>query len=238
MVKTATIKKSTRHDNSALSQASKKVIRAEVMKDIRGVLQTEVKEENNVQTVNLYGGTTTNGSYMYLLNGMVTGTDSVSSRVGRTIKHASVQVRSYFYNTTSINGGLGDAGFMAIVLDRNSNGAQPLFSDIFDTASTTIPGLSVRSTLINRERFRILKIVDYVIGDTQGGASPVMLNFYINLARILKGHDETVKYNGTGSAVSNISSGALYLVMGQCNPGATGVCTSGSWMAKYRYTDV
>lgn len=196
----------------------------------------EIKSEANAQNVNLYGGTSSTGGYTYLLNGMATGTDNASNRLGRQIRHQSVEFRGWFFNNMTAGAASeGDGGFMGIVLDRQPNSATVVFSDIFDTASMSIPGISLHTNIKNKNRFKILKMENYCIGNTQSGASPSYHHFFVDLTT-LTGRDQLAVFSST-SGGNTIDSGAVYFFMGQTVSGASLTGTQGSWAAYYKYTD-
>lgn len=166
-----------------------------------------------------------------LINGVATGTD-VTNRIGRKITHNYVEVKAFIQSSAT---GSSDGGFWAIILDRQSDGTTPAFTDIYDTSVITVGGIAPRNTLVNQDRFRVLAQEDFLT-TLSGNDKPYYLSRFIDL-RGMKDTDRTVNFNSTGSAASDINQGSIWFVAACCvSLTATPVTVKAG--IKYRFTDV
>lgn len=159
-----------------------------------------------------------------------------NQRVGRKIRHASVTLRTMIAPKTGMTNP--DCGFMALVLDRQTNGATPGFAEIYDDLYTPgNSGLNPRLTRANQERFKILWTKPWTCPSFANGDASY-ISAYVDLSK-LKGFDSTCNYNGSTSSVADINSGNILWVVAQSND-AQGVSGAMNFRTdiKYRFTDV
>lgn len=163
-----------------------------------------------------------NGGSVTALNLCSTGTDN-SNRIGRRAQMKSVRFKGWMTPAgTGTNGPI----TLALVWDRQVNGALPLYTDIFSVAT----GIGV-SGILNPDqnrRFKVVRSMDIVnnysaAGVTQGDSANgnvSMFDFYADLTRL----GET-EFLGTAATIASIDAGALYFV--QMNSAAVGGAAAG-----------
>lgn len=132
-----------------------------------------------------------------LLNGMAQG-DTASSREGNSIRMKSYYMKYQIANNaTAVNTNTR----VILVLDKQSNGAQPLVTDILATNTVVSP-----RNLDNRKRFKIL----YDKCHSLGTAGPANINteFYFKNQQT-----HVAYYNGSNlGTIADIATNALYLL--------------------------
>lgn len=178
---------------------------------------------------------TTPTSLVVLINGVATGTDT-TNRIGRKVTSQYIEIKVCIQ--CGISNTLGDCGFWAIVLDRQSDGAAPAFSDIFDTSTAiATPGLAPRNTVLNAERFLILAIEQWAVAIGQQ-TPPYYCQRFIDLRR-LSHPDSTTNFNGTGATVSSIGTGGIFFVAASTLATNTAnFPTRVAFGSKYRFIDM
>lgn len=134
-----------------------------------------------------------------LLNGMARG-DTASTREGRKLKIKSCYIRSLITQHNSQNDD--DIVRTMIVYDKQSNGAAPAITDIL-TAST----VEAFNNLDNRERFVVL--MDKVSRLASQGSTVDCMSFF---KKYIPLNLDTVYNSNNNGDVTDIASGALYLV--------------------------
>lgn len=143
-----------------------------------------------------------------VLNNMSQGTDSIA-RIGRRINMKSVFIRYMLDSNFTEN-----IFFRTIlVVDMQSNGALPAWTDIFvDTNSTTLTNLN------NRDRFRILLDRQDVIEPGISGGGPIAIGTgnaggaTICFKQLYKKLNFVTTYNaGIQGTIADIQTGALLL---------------------------
>ena len=158
----------------------------------------------SVSTVNPNTGNIT------LLNGVATGTD-YTNRIGRKIVMKSLLLRLIMQPTSgaSVDATTGDFVRIMIVLDTQPNGVTATIADVLNNANVYEP-----LNLNNRDRFKM--IVDKCIS-----FSPYTLDSSGKLAtgsptnkciKIYKKMNTEVIFNGTGSTIGSIQTGALLIL--------------------------
>lgn len=186
-------------------------------------------------------------SFVTLCTSVPTGTD-YNTRVGRSANHMYIEVNlvvTMEADVTSTDATYGDAGFWAIVFDRQPNGSTPAFSDIYDVSNGNPPGTAFRSTFNYQDRFKVLANENWQAGSvvkgvavTGGGTgtAPYRCSRFVDLSR-LKGQDGKIKFSGSGSGISNIDEGAIFFVFASTfsTSTQTGKYTG---MAKWRFVDL
>lgn len=193
-------------------------------------LDTEVKESHSYIPLTLTGNVDVSSCNVVTL--IAQGTEN-TQRVGRKCKHHSVAFNLY----ASCSSAAGIAGFWAIVLDRQVNGALAAITDVFDTSSGAPTPLSWKNTILYADRFKILRMVPFTVGSPSLGGSPFLCRDWVDL-RNLPGLDQTINFNGTGNTVGDINHGAIllcYCINSMNGNNMTGVATAN---IKYRFTDV
>lgn len=193
----------------------------------------ELKEITAFPSASLYGGTTANGTTLSLINAISEGSDS-TNRIGRKITHAYLDIKVQIKSTGVSS--VADAGFWAVVLDRQVNGALPAFSDVYDTTSVTTVGLSPKNTLLYQDRFQILATDTWAVNTVSGAGAPYMCHRYIDMSK-LSGRDKTCQFNGSGATIGDINTGAVYFICADTSGGATTGSTVTAGI-KYRFYDM
>lgn len=164
----------------------------------------EKKAVSNYTVTALYGGTGTTSYTQQLTNAVVEGTD-VTNRVGRKI---SLQSLEYKITINGFGTEIPDAGFWAIVYDREGAASTPALTDVFDFSNSPPSGELLRSPFINQERFKILKRQEWQLGGNgSNGCPPYAYHGYIDLTKL--GRDQTMTYNSTTS--TSYISGTIYI---------------------------
>lgn len=187
-------------------------------------------------------------SAVTLVSGIAQGTTGIT-RVGLEVTHAYLEVTLTIYNQVTSVGAIpigGDAGFWALVLDRQPNGAAPTFAQIFDDSVGGQSGNDFRITTTNQDRFKILKREEWSIGcagalsagagATYSGAAPYHCKEFIDMSKA-KGFDSKANFSGSGSSIASIDSGAIFFCI------AGSLCDADNntvyvGQVKYRFTDL
>lgn len=147
------------------------------------------------------GGTTT------LMNGVSQG-DDYNNRQGRKVNWTSLYFRGHVAPNSGTNAPEGDVLRVMLVWDNQPNGALAAVTDVLSTANVTSP-----RNLNNRERFVVLSDQTYVVGAnaytagalTTGSPSPTYFSIYKKL-------QSSTIFGGTGSAITDINTGSLFLL--------------------------
>lgn len=182
-----------------------------------------------------------------LLNGMAQGLTG-TTRVGLEVTHAYLEVDLMIYNNLidSNTGPLvGDAGFWAIVLDRQPN-STATFATMFDNSLAIGEGTDFRITTTNQDRFKIVSRNEWSVGCAGtfnagvpvivSGAQPYHVKEYIDLSK-MHGLDQKTNYLDNGGTIVSIDSGALYFVFASTTSDANNN-TQCLGQAKYRFKDI
>jgi len=162
-----------------------------------------------------------------LMNGVAIGDDAYT-RTGNKLQMQSLEIRGYMAATDSTVSDTG--GFIAIVLDREANGAQATTGLIYDTSvvAGNDPTMGLRNVVYN-DRFKVLWRQDiingfYYGGTTQNGSGlpgEQMFHKFIDLTK-LKDSDSLVKYLNNASTIAGMQAGALLLLVCPSNQTAFG----------------
>lgn len=156
--------------------------------------------------------------------------DGPSHRDGRQISMKSIHVKGLVTIAAQLFQATPDTVpdvFIALVLDKQTNGAQMTSEQLFENPSTS-PLLCVQPliNMTNSSRFRVLKTVRVSAADFAGSVQPfvrltgtggttddvqqqganVPFSMFVNL------RDMKVNFTGTGSLVSNIVDNSLHIV--------------------------
>lgn len=155
-----------------------------------------------------------------LLNGLAQGTGT-NERVGRKTTLKSVQLR---YTHIPTSGGPDSQVRIAIIYDKQPNGALPAASDIFNQAN-----FNSHLNLANSDRFVV--IMDEISESSQSSL------IGISGQRYVKCNLETI-YGGTTNGIASINSGSLMILAANNADPTIGAVSSLFFNVRIRYTDV
>lgn len=167
-----------------------------------------------------------------LMNACIQGLDSISDRIGRKITMKSIQVRGIIANTVAqLNAanfvGGTDCMKVAIVLDKQTNGAAPTLADIFNTSGAVNAPFS-NTTVSNVDRFTVLYETLLTICATGSNIAKFDVTIPCNI---------DTRFNaGNAGNSADIVSGGLYIVFVDQNNTATNQTTA-SWISRVILTD-
>lgn len=133
------------------------------------------------------------------------GTDNIN-RIGDSIKYTSIEVEGF----VSLNVATQDFIKIAVILDRQVNGALPNFANIYDL-NTVTAAIAKRSRL-TVDRYSVLKVFEFPLNSN--GEQTKKFKAYIKCPL---GTDYHQKHNNTGGAITDIYSNAIYLAFGGNN---------------------
>lgn len=191
----------------------------------------------------------TTGTFI-LLNAIQAGS-GFFNRVGNKIEMRSIRFTGQIRSLNVSRSAVADYLRVVIVYDRQSNGATPALTDVFqDTDNVgnnhtdSLSGINLN----NRDRFAIImdkRIMLPQATDTAGALTNVFPNSFqhekwdtIDEYRKLKG---LVTHYGTSSnpaAIGDIKSGALFLIaFTAVNAAASEIFAINNWNARLRYDD-
>lgn len=156
-----------------------------------------------------------------LLNGMTVGS-SIDQRVGREVTLRSIQFQ---YVVRANTAGVDQQVRVALVYDRQTNGAAPAFNDVFDYSNVT-----AARKLENRKRFRILYDRTYTLNAIGEPGAQVARRFYRRLR-----HPVTFNSGSTG-LVADITTGSFYLLFLSTQAAGTNAALL-DYNTRVRYTD-
>lgn len=131
-----------------------------------------------------------------------------SQRIGRKCVVRSIQVKGQLAYTPAAAANGFDATEMYLILDKQTNGAQAAFTDVFDTANITTNFVD----LANSARFRILKKWTHNFNATAGvttaynGVSK-FINYY-------KKCNIPLEFSSTTGAITELKSNHIFLAYG------------------------
>lgn len=149
-----------------------------------------------------------------------------STRIGRKVTIKSIGIKA---SLELLAGSIGSDSFMiAIVLDKQCNGANALFTDVYENVASHN---SFRN-LANNERFQVLKTWRGTITtpafDTGDASIPTRRDF-----RWFKKCNIPIEYSGITGAIGEIRSNNIQVFA--INPSSPD--TSFSWNVRLRFTD-
>ena len=169
--------------------------------------------------VDLNGDVRGNSASMFLLNGMATGTAD-NTRTGRRVAIEGVHIKGWIASNAADNLSNGSniepsQLWRAMVLyDKQTSNVGPAVTDVLETSTA-----NSQLNRDNRKRFDVLYDKMWVVGaiirnnpvvpsgsvmDVASGQVVVDINLDVLL---------TTTYSGTGSGISNISTGSLHLML-------------------------
>lgn len=178
-----------------------------------------------------------------IINAIAEGTD-YNNRVGRKATLHSIEGRLQIQNQLGTGTAYPDAGFWALVYDRQPTGTLPVFSDIFDTTTSgAAAGVSLKVTYTYQDRWIILRQDEWACNSggftANGGAGTNVYrtHFYIDMSKY-KEEDRQMTFSSAAGSTAAIDKGALYFVW--CNSVAEGAGNSPACLynIKTRFTDL
>lgn len=154
------------------------------------------------------------------------------NRIGRKVTLKSLRLQGFAVNLSDAGGpSTPNLMRMVVVYDKQPSGTLPNFNDIFegvDQQGNTVSTIFSSLNYSNMSRFQVIRdtVIDFNAGPNTSATTAV---------RVLKSIDDYIKvnretvYSGTANPVSitNISSGALYLVLRSVNNAADAHSTVG-----------
>lgn len=189
----------------------------------------------------LYTGSTG----IILLNSIQEGTD-MFNRIGRKICNRSLLLK-YWLTATAFAATTSDANFhqvsIAIVWDKFPQAVSPVYSDIFsDGVGLTNVQAWSSPFLVNRNRFKVLGRHLMNLGVNSSAA---MSNSATNSPFIFQGQfwfrwsagKLMTIFNSSGSGISSIENGAIYLVYTGSTAVATNACYYLNFISRHRFTN-
>jgi len=178
-----------------------------------------------------------------LLNGIAEGT-GFWNRIGRKFAMRALHFRGYFeYDGNSSPSDDGDHWRIAIIYDRQTNGAVPAIADIFQevpyTGTPATPDSMSSINMNNSDRFKVIADIRFGIPSgtntvTQildGQSQEFTVNRYINLGNL-----ET-HCKATTQELSSIATGSVYLITWGAKATATDCGFRFRWRCRLRFTD-
>jgi len=174
---------------------------------------------------------------------------SMFNRIGRRIEMISVRFTGSFDPIVATRQVESDYLRIAIVYDRQTNGAFPALADIFqdtDQAGTNTTNAKSGLNMNNRERFVVIMDKRIYIPQltltagvwtnpvpSDGGHWQVLMDEYRRLNKLTTHY----KADSTPAVIGDISTGALFICSLAENGAGTGAC-SVEWNVRLKYVDV
>lgn len=230
-------KKRKRGSDKVVVVPASKIRRTLSGKSPSSSVRTELKAVDYNST-RYFDNVTTGSSTFFVLNGIQTG-GSFYQRNGRQIKMRSIAFK-YTIEPLSFPAPL-DQLRVAIVFDRQPNGALPALSDIFqdcDSAGATKTDPESWLNLNNRERFRIIHHhyaqvpqVNSATSQQAVASTDVNQSLTVNQFRYLPKECQLVTYKSDGNGISDIATGVLYLIAESANA----TTASATWTLRFNY---
>lgn len=148
---------------------------------------------------------TSNNASLTLINGISEGT-GLSSRIGKVIKIDKIELQLIMNQ-----GSFGQIFKYAIIYDKQTNGVSAIPSDVFNAISSKYPPYALRNYQY-KDRFVILKSGCIELNPRlYNPASAIVTGYTSAYISIPKGVATT--YLGTGSTVSDIANGSIFLYL-------------------------
>lgn len=159
-----------------------------------------------------------------VLNAQVNGAE-LYQRVGRKTYMKSIHIRGVIQPNAA---GSESAVRMLLIYDSQPNKVAPLITDLLlDSNAAAGTTWASEINLINRQRFKILKDTQFLLGSVTNVAGnseliPDPIRNSLNVEMFLKLNGLETIYNATnGGTIADISSGAIFLVcVGDANAGS------------------
>lgn len=173
------------------------------------------------------------------MSGISQGTD-YNNRIGNVIKLEELELSVYALSSTAAT--VPTLIRWAVVVDKQSNGVAPTYSQVYDTLGGTVdPTLAFRNTQDWEDRFIILWEERGVLPLNAGGVSSPLSSFHkkMNLAQML-GPMAGIKFSSTGGTIASIATNALYFIAAPSSQSSFADGTNVAritFNAKLRYSD-
>jgi len=162
---------------------------------------------------------------VHCINGLAQGTGP-NQRIGTVVELVEVIWDCYLYPTFGIINPLSDVFKFALVYDRQPNGALPTYDEIFkglDKNGTAIEDPISYQNIDNIDRFFVLRDMKWCLTPVYDeglglGIFPNAINVFNTKGRGNMISDKcslltlNAIFTGTGSSITNITTGALYIV--------------------------
>lgn len=174
---------------------------------------------------------------VHFLSGIAQGSD-FNNRIGRKSKAVAYLFRGMITpgnDTTHI----GQRVRVALVYDEQPNGTVPAYGDIFqDFTSAGVASSDVWSgmNLNNRDRFKVLKDWTVVLGTASVGVSGATGFNAVKSLIDYKRLNLDMTYKGTTASISDVTTGAFYLVSDTTDGGVAPAILDYNF--RLRYTDI
>lgn len=166
-----------------------------------------------------------NGGNIRLMATIPQGT-SVNQRIGKRAYYRSITLRGSIFSGSSVS--LNDNSLL-IIYDKRPNGVLPAVTDIL---TATTPNGFMNDN--NSGRFEVIRRIDMA---TAGSSSTPTGTSILNLDHYIPMKSRPIVFeSGAGGAISDIDSGALYLICTSST--ASGVlCSSANISYRIRYSE-
>jgi len=173
---------------------------------------------------------------------------STFQRIGRGVHMKSCYLRGALFPSGNAGTYAGEYLRIAVVYDRQTNGAFPNYADIFltvDSGGNGSNGPFDMPNLNNSERFVILADEHFSLpstfvsgsgGQTQQAAAVADQAQCTNIDRYIKIKDFPINFKADTATIGSISSGALYVITVGSQAAATAGATF-NYATRVRYTD-
>lgn len=162
------------------------------------IVNPELKEAASITS-----GVPAAGGSVACINQIAQGTDIIN-RVGRHIHAVSFKYNYQFYPPTG--GANSDYISFWIVWDKQPNNAVPAFATVMDLSGAPSLNLAHINTLLNRERFVLLRQhTCFLASGTQSQSEAITGKGYIRLDKL-----GVVEFNGSATGVPN--TGAFHIL--------------------------
>lgn len=180
-----------------------------------------------------------------LVNGCAVGTN-FNNRIGRSIHMKSLRIRGAIFPSGNAGTTAGEYLSIYCVYDRQTNGAAPIYPDIFQSVDSGGGGNNAVfdfPNLNNSERFIVLWEEHLQVANTAAAAANNAQSDNIQDQTIMHQYDKYIKLNDlpinfstTGDGVADVASGALFIVTCGSQTAASAGCTF-NYVTRLRYTD-
>jgi len=214
-------------------------------------------KQKGVEKKVLFSGDATTGSgdlalnstgNIYPLNLIQTGS-SMYNRIGRRIEMVSLRFTGNLFALSVTRAAIMDLARIAIVYDRQTNGATPTISDVFqdtDQAGTNTTSSMSGINMNNRERFVVLMDKRILLPQATDTATVLTNTFpnstedwvHIDEFRKLRGLTTHYKADSNPAVVGDISTGGLFIIGFAGLPAGGEIFSLPTWNCRLKYIDV
>lgn len=215
-------------------EKKKKTTKKKGVKDTKIDIKKQVKQQILQMSEKKYIDNFTtseiiSGGQVTIINGLQPG-GFYYNRIGKKIRMVGVRLKGEIYpNQTNTSAFNNHTEFrMCIVYDKQTNGANPTYTNIFQDRALSTTQINVASNvnIDNRERFIVImdkRLQLPPIGITGSLTTQQQLNYSLNgiIDEYMKISLETGYNAGNAGSVADVTSGGLFLVL-NADAGATG----------------